>query len=416
MIDATPRGRWTRTVATTRLALAFVLIVALGWQAIVIGLASAIVATNDFAAAHRLGRPLAILGPTIASDFARRGDWRAAAIAARATLPDRPVDAKALGVLGVSQEQLGDDDASARTMAVAGRLGWREPFIQLWLLKQALLADDTVAAMLHADALARVQFGDEATSRFFQTAIAVPAGRAAMADRLEARPAWRVNLFVATQHYPAALNPAIEALFVELAKRGSAPSRAEIWPLVDKLITEHEYARARAVWRRWARPVGGAALVNDGDFSQARRLADDSAHFAFDWQIGDANQSAATIADAGATPPALHSETSGGNGDRLARQMLLLAPGAYQLAVEVSGEQGPGRNAFAWTITCLPGNAPIELQPISDGGARWRADFVVPDNGCPAQDLALETRGVGGQVATIDYDNLAIVARAGNAQ
>ena len=90
-----------------------------------------------------------------------------------------------------------------------------------------------------------------------------------------------------------------------------------------------------------------------------------------------------TITDE-ATPPEVYAQ-------RLATQLLRLAPGGYRLAMRVDG---PSRaNGLAWNILCVPGNNALLSLPLGTvGRGSISGAFAVPEAGCPAQTLELRGR------------------------
>ena len=70
----------------------------------------------------------------------------------------------------------------------------------------------------------------------------------------------------------------------------------------------------------------------------------------------------------------------------LATQLLLLAPGAYRLAMPLTGDKGHA-HSLAWSLTCANSTTPIGRIALDEAAARGWA-FTVPAS-CAAQKLEL---------------------------
>ncbi|RYF10345.1 MAG: hypothetical protein EOO77_21725, partial [Oxalobacteraceae bacterium] len=99
-----------------------------------------------------LGRGLA--GLAVARQL--QGQPQDAITLGRAALMREPMNTAALRALGFALEQTGDKDAANRILFLAGRLGWRDVALQLWLIKAFALQGNVAASLHRADALARV--------------------------------------------------------------------------------------------------------------------------------------------------------------------------------------------------------------------------------------------------------------------
>ncbi len=96
----------------------------------------------------------------------------------------------------------------------------------------------------------------------------------------------------------------------------------------------------------------------------------------------------------------------------LARQLMLLPPGRYQLAMSVSG-QSADRSALGWSVVCLPQSKTIFTLPLKPNSGVVAGDFQVPE-GCPAQRL--ELTGLMGdfpQSIDLSISRLSLIRRGG---
>jgi hypothetical protein len=145
--------------------------------------------------------------------------------------------------------------------------------------------------------------------------------------------------------------------------------------LIRKLIEQGQFAKAYATWRLVAGVDRGAGTIFNPGF---RKMP---APPPFNWDFS---------ATGGVAEP--------GPGDRLqviyygrqdavlAEQLLMLAPGRYQLGMDISGPLGDG-GELAWTLSCVPRPEPIFRLLINRRG-RIAGKFSVPQN-CPVQSFRL---------------------------
>jgi hypothetical protein len=71
----------------------------------------------------------------------------------------------------------------------------------------------------------------------------------------------------------------------------------------------------------------------------------------------------------------------------LASQLLLLPPGRYRLAMQLSGDAARAKSLL-WSVTCANSNATLAHVPLDSAAAATGWPIMVPDN-CPAQRLEL---------------------------
>ncbi len=145
--------------------------------------------------------------------------------------------------------------------------------------------------------------------------------------------------------------------------------------LVRKLIEQGQYARAYATWRLVAGIDRGAGTIFNPGF---RKMP---APPPFNWDFS---------ATGGVAEPAAGDRLQviyyGRQDAVLAEQLLMLAPGSYQLGMDISGPLGDG-GELAWTVSCVPRPEVIFRLPINRKG-RIAGKLSVPQN-CPVQSLRL---------------------------
>lgn len=154
------------------------------------------------------------------------------------------------------------------------------------------------------------------------------------------------------------------------------PATAE-WQakLINTLVDQGRFGSAHAIWRLVSGiPDSRGTLFNPG-------FAKSDVPPPFNWKLAT---------DGGVVEPTRGNRLQviyfGRNDATLAEQLLLLAPGRYQLSMDISDPPGEG-GAIAWSLTCVPGKDSIFRLPIERKG-RVAASFLVPQ-GCTAQRLQL---------------------------
>lgn len=145
--------------------------------------------------------------------------------------------------------------------------------------------------------------------------------------------------------------------------------------LVDKLVQQGQFAKAHEIWRAVTGVRGASGTIFNPGFAKI------SAPPPFNWQFGTSGGVVES-----APGDRLQVIYFGRNDSVLTQQLLLLAPGSYQLSTDISGPLGKG-SEIAWTLACMPGTEPIFRLPVEEKG-RLAVSFAVPP-GCSAQRLQL---------------------------
>ena len=145
--------------------------------------------------------------------------------------------------------------------------------------------------------------------------------------------------------------------------------------LVNKLVEQGAFAKAYSTWRLIAGVNDGQGTVFNPGFIKSIVTPP------FNWSFAGVG---------GLVEPAagdrLHVIYFGREGTVLAEQLLLLAPGRYQLSMDISTPPGEG-GEIAWSLTCVPGTDAIFRLPIARKGVLG-GSFSIPP-GCSAQRLQL---------------------------
>ena len=178
-----------------------------------------------------------------------------------------------------------------------------------------------------------------------------------------------------------ATDPRNSAAILALADPAHRNFRSPWLPThIAALTAAGEYARARSLWADVAGPGGNRdGLIYDPGFR------DSNAPPPFNWELASSGLGLAERQSSGMLQVIFYGSQSG----TLARQLLVLNPGTYRLAMHVGGVI-PDPQALMWSVQCDKGKTPIALFPVARPGA-YRWTFTVPA-GCPAQWLQLDGR------------------------
>lgn len=389
---------------------------ALGWQSVGAG-ASTYFLLHDQPDRALWWRPdSAEAWSRLAAQRARAADWSGSAQAARESLARAPMDAVAVRVLGLAEAAAKRDAAAEQLMLLGGQLGWRDVPTQLWLIHRALELHDPVVAVQRADALLRQDQQSALLFAQLRPLLADPRSMNALAAELALRPVWRHAFLTSLAEDGAVGGGDVARLYAQLAARGAPADTAESALLLDGLWRAGRYADARTIWNA----AGGTGLIADGGFEQAE--PDLKGIGPFTWQSARLLGTAAGIAlpDDAWRGKALHVEASGIGAGPVARQRLVLAPGAYVLHFLLR-DDGPAATRPLWDLACAPRFAASASPPTpiwtaaAHGWLQGEVRFeVAPD--CAAQELRLVTMAAHGAHALwVDDVRLSTVAGSGAA-
>lgn len=179
------------------------------------------------------------------------------------------------------------------------------------------------------------------------------------------------------------------SLLFELARRNpNVEARSGPWKsgIVNNLVEQGAYERARTYWRRFNSIPKSAYddLIVDSDFDSV------SGPPPFGWSLAEGEIGAAEIRQSGGLDIAYFGRQSGA----LASQLLLLAPGTYRFGYSTEGDipkEEEGGNQIVWSFACADGprdGRVLSTIPLVATRKPAGSTFEVPQN-CPAQWLRL---------------------------
>lgn len=314
--------------------------------------------------------------------------------AARAALIARPVEGAAYRVLARQAQQEGEGVRAVALLEAALRHWPRDVPGRAIAADTALRAGDHAAAWRHLDALLRAE--PEAARTLLVAAlpaIATPAGREALAARLQSRPPWRGALAQALRGEGLPW-PHVEALWSRLDALGPT-TPAEVAAHVHALEQLGRPADARARWLRSVGAGGQAGAVFDGGFDRPGITGP------YAWALPE-HPGVDLAYERTAGEGALVARFSG----RAVRfgglaQTLALAPGPYRL--EARAENGTrSERPFEWHLHCIDGGARLARLALPSNGADTVSAAFEVGAGCPRQRLELrhDARFVGEQAVS----------------
>jgi hypothetical protein len=335
-----------------------------------------------------------------------QGQQQEAITLARAALKREPMNVAALRALGFALEQTGDKDTANRILFLAGRLGWRDVAVQLWLAKTLALQGHVAAALHRADALARVNRVPTITFPIFVASIADDQLREALVQELLDRPNWRGTFFYRLLQLPPNKIQYFDALVADLAKAGSPINAAERAIYLTRLIETGHGADAYRYWLRDQKALTRVPTIPwDGGFEHVPPAGTLGAPF--EWQMSLESAGVASIVPS--PKGGQHVAVSPGHdfSGNLMSQTIVLPPGRYTLTSNVAGDATS--IGLHWTIRCLPERKEISLSTKTGSSELGLGIFEIP-TGCMAQSLTLEMAAPGdvGGSADVTIDDVVV--------
>lgn len=279
-------------------------------------------------------------------------------------------------VRGVQAQLAGDESLAAQAYSAARLRDGRSEPARYFLAEHYFRVGDVAHGLREAAILARmVPTGVSSLAPYVATYAKNPVTRPKLKALFRSDP----------QLEDAALqtlasDPGNTDLILSLADLGRFKDQAPPWsvPLLAGLVRDGQYGKAYEVWTKVAhvRPAPGALIYDAG-------FADDKAPQPFNWALTSSTVGLAERQPGGR----LHVLFYGQEDGALASQLLLLAPGGYRLAMQLTGDVAHARS-LVWTVTCANSNALLARVPFDRARAARGWSIVVPDN-CPAQRLDL---------------------------
>ena len=322
-----------------------------------------------------------------AEELYQKKDYENAGFLARRSIAAAPFDVRALYIVGVTEAQAGDMARADDIVTLAGNWSLRHDPTHAWLVDHRLRQGDLVSALAHADTLARRREQVQpVVFKLFSTAIRTD-GRALgpVINLLAQSPPWRQAYFDTLMKTPEDA-PLLASVSVALQATKAPLSDPELSLIYGHWLREGRLGAIGAVRARLNRPSTLTAVA-DGDFSNPVDLK--PLTWSFDQEAGISAE--ITADDQRTDEQALRVSWDAYSSGAVVRQLLLLEPGAWTLAVDGRVEVvAPGADLI-WSIVCLGPTVQTiaEAPPAAAAWARSSKGFTIPQQGCPAQWLVL---------------------------
>ena len=312
-----------------------------------------------------------------------------------------PLAAEPLLVRGVEAQTAGDRQAASRAFLAAQ---WRDPRslpAAYFLADYYFRVGQALPGLEQTALLARLSPGGlDAVAPFVAAYARDPSKWPAMRALFRSQEGLDDVVLVALAKDPRNYDAVLALADAEHRK----PKSPWLPVLVNSLVADRQYARARAIWAAIGGAGGGArGPVYDPNFSTS------TAPPPFNWELTSSTVGLAEREPGGR----LHAVFYGTDDGVLATQLVLLPPGTYRFQMHVIGAPSHPE-AVRWSIRCDKGGEPISLAPVADV-ARKGWTFQVPAN-CPAQWLELSGRsGDVAQQSDVTIGGLTLTRVGGNA-
>ena len=281
-------------------------------------------------------------------------------------------------VEGTIAEMVGDSSRAERLFLAARTRNPRSPGARYFLAERYLKTNRILPGLVETGALARLSEQASqplipALAAYARTPGAVPELRRFFKLSPVTRDKTLGLLAEDARNAPLILALAPEAL-------DGAPPTDWHRQLIASLIASGDYAGAEAFWARIA-GVAEHGLLYNPQFRASSALPP------FNWQYASGTAGVAEPSGSGGLDVIFYGRAE----VTLATQMLRLGAGRYRLAMRVDG---PSRaSGLAWTIQCVPSNAPLVQLPLGTvGKGSIGGVFAVPAASCPAQLIELRGR------------------------
>jgi len=388
------RGPRRRLPGVVVLAVAVLVAAVVAWQIIAVAQARHLAqAAPEEALAWRSNHPRALgyLAEREFTDAATSGRSPESARGfARQALNAGPLEVRALRVLGWVADVEGDDRRARRLMTLAASRSQRDVSSHLWMFHDRLKARDFTAAFAHGDALMR----HAATLREASVLMASAAGAddvaaKALARRLQTGPAWRTTF---VRELSASQDPDVTlSILLAVKEAGSSITADESATVASRLLREGRPREAYLAWVLLLPPAGYDVLGNiyNGGFDGPPGAGP------FAWTL---SRNVTAIGQApGRRGQALSARPSG-QGQSMARQTLVLAPGTYRLSLDARLD-GLNEGGMDWTLSCAGGRVGglARLSATkSEDWTRLSTTLTVPAD-CEVQRIELRSAGKGGK-------------------
>jgi hypothetical protein len=316
---------------------------------------------------------------------------------ARDALRRDPTVVMAWRMLGLAAVARNQPARGAGMFHFAGALSKRDFPTQLYLIEERVQQDDIAGALRQYDVTLRTSGAShEILLPILVSAIANEGIVQPLAALLNSMPPWR-RAFMARLAGGAPDPEGLVQLIQLIHGSASADEKVQIATAMQGMIDRRQFASAMRVYQLLAAADSRGQLVRNGGFDRPNPYPP------LDWQL-------LSGVDVGSEQQGgrVRIHAASGSGGLAARQLLLLAPGNYEISADAGATDDARAARVTWTVQCANNEQGLMLLeqdlPALSGRIRARASFSVPA-GCGGQWLRLNIRpdfDPGGVAAWID--------------
>jgi len=285
-----------------------------------------------------------------------------------------PLDAEPFVVRGVQAQVSGDRRLAIASFKAAALRDGRSIPARYFLAEQYLRSGDAANGLNEIALLARmIPNGVDNLGSYIAAYAKDPKTRPQLMALFRTNPGIELAALSALS-----ADPSNADLVLQLA---TPSSKTPEWSgrLIETLVNAGEFEKARTIWANLSHvAITPRDLVFDAGFQRT------DVPPPFNWAMTSSAIGLAERQPGGR----LHVLFYGQDDGVLARQLLILKPGHYRLAMRVAGDLAHAR-ALSWTLTCVGASSSIISVELAN--AAPTADFNVPTN-CPGQRLELAAR------------------------
>lgn len=330
------------------------------------------------------------------------GQHEQAVASARRLVAVEPLEGRGFRVLAEAAHQSGDASQALALYTIAARRSPRDIAARAWLTQHHLDNGDFRAALEQIDKILRIAPKQQATLLPILAQLARdPKFAEELARSLQQRPQWRERFLTVLQKQGDA--PATQRVMSALQQEGGL-SDAEFDRWIDQLIAQGRWGEA---YSRWAGTLATRGLrltpVYNGQFET------DPSSRGFDWRVTRIpGVGVEFVTDSGAAGRVAHLSFRSRPVPRAnIEQPLLLAPGDYELRMNIRADALRSDRGLEWVVLCAGVAAPIAASERLGGTFARRSlvtGFTVPSSGCAGQWLQLRNPAPTGSAQFVSGD------------
>ena len=315
----------------------------------------------------------------------------------RSSLRTQALTAKSLRLAAVAAELRNNRAQASSLMILSNAASRREIGTQLWMINKAVEENNIPAALLHYDAALRSS--DTVQATLFPTllgALEEPAVRTGFGRLIRSDPPWMQSFLLQS----IASSPSSQVIASTVDAAGHLPNaegyRKVEKALVNKLIDQRHVVEARQLYLRLPghdpRALSSTAFGNDSEIKNSGNMG---------WQLfSGAASGAEWLAESAGGRVRLQAYAGTGEDGHIARKVLYIGPGEYQLTIKYGDASATDNAAVRWDVRCADDEAKLAIwqvrEPVSQNMTKRQYVINVNDN-CVAYFLNVYVEGGSAQ-------------------